>query len=81
MDLPLQNIEDRKLPLRDQIIARLRQINPDVMYRQEYLNTLKDFALLQALEASIQVHMHRECEEMSAEMFDRGVEYGVGKSL
>ena len=75
MSLPFPNLDDRKLTMREQVIARLRQLNPDVMYREEYLKTLKDFALLQALESSIQVHMHRECEEQSTYMFNAGIEY------
>lgn len=75
MTLPLPNLDDRKLTMREQVIARLRQLNPDVMYREEYLNTLKDFALLQALEVAIQVHLDRTNEEMSAHMFNAGMDY------
>ena len=55
--LPFPNRENRSLSMREQVIARLRQLNPDVVYREEYLNTLKDFALLQALEVAIMCHM------------------------
>ena len=74
MTLPFPNLDHRKLTMREQVIARLRQLNPDVMYREEYLNTLKDFALLQALECAIQVHMDREYESHGSYMFNAGME-------
>lgn len=73
MTLPFPNLDDRNLTMREQVIARLRQLNPDVMYREEYLNTLKDFALLQALEVAIQVHLDRANEEMAAHMYNAGI--------
>ena len=79
MTLPLPNLDDRKLTMREQVIARLRQLNPDVMYREEYLNTLKDFALLQALECAIQVHMDREYESHGSYMFNAGMECERGR--
>ena len=75
MTLPFPNLDDRKLTMREQVITRLRQLNPDVQYRQEYLDTLQDFALLQALEVAIQVHMDREAREMYDEMFNAGMNY------
>ena len=73
--LPFPNRDNRSLSMREQVIARLRQLNPDVVYREEYLNTLKDFALLQALECSIQVHMDREYESQGSYMFNAGMNY------
>jgi hypothetical protein len=61
--------------MREQVIARLRQLNPDVVYREEYLNTLKDFALLQALEVAIMCHMDAEYESQSSYMFNAGMDY------
>ena len=75
MTLPLPNLDGRKLTMREQVIARLRQLNPDVMYRQAYLDTLQDFALLQALEVAISCHMDREYESQSSEMFSAGMNY------
>ena len=75
MSLPLPNLDNRKLTMREQVIARLRQLNPDVVYREEYLNTLKDFALLQALECAIQVHMSNEMDEHGEHMFNAGMDY------
>lgn len=61
--------------MRDQVIARLRQINSDIVYRQEYLNTLSDFALLQALEVAIAVKMDEEHDSQSSYMFNAGMDY------
>lgn len=75
MTLPLTNRDNRSLSMREQVIARLRQLNPDVQYRQAYLDTLQDFALLQALEVAIQVHMDAEYESQSSYMFNAGMDY------
>lgn len=75
MNLPLTNRENRSLSMRDQVIARLRQLNPDIVYRQAYLDTLEDHALLQALEVAIQVHMDDEHESQSSYMFNAGMDY------
>ena len=75
MNIPIANYENRSLSMRDQVIARLRQLNPDVVYRQEYLNTLGDHALLQALEVAIMVKMDDEHEAQSSYMFKAGVDY------
>ena len=75
MTLPFPNLDDRKLAMREQVIARLRQLSPDVQYRQAYLDTLQDFALLQALEVAISCHMDREYESQSSEMFSAGMDY------
>jgi hypothetical protein len=73
--LPFTNRENRSLSMRDQIIARLRQLNPDVVYRQAYLDTLQDHALLQALEVAIWCHFDREHDEMTSYMFNAGMDY------
>jgi hypothetical protein len=73
--LPFTNRENRSLSMRDQVIARLRQLNPDVVYRQAYLDTLQDHALLQALEVAIMCHMDREYESQGSYMFDAGIKY------
>ena len=75
MTLPFPNLDDRKPSMREQVIARLRQLSPDVQYRQAYLDTLQDFALLQALEVAISCHMDREYESQSSEMFSAGMDY------
>ncbi len=75
MNLPLTNRENRSLSMRDQVIARLRQLNPDIVYRQAYLDTLEDHAILQALEVAIQVHMDDEHESQSSYMFNAGMDY------
>ena len=74
-NIPFPNRENRSLTMREQVIARLRQLNPDVVYRQAYLDTLEDHALLQALECSIQVHMDREYESQGSYMFNAGMDY------
>ncbi len=80
MTLPFPNLDDRKLTMRDQVIARLRQLNPDVVYREEYLSTLKDHALLTALEVAIQVHMSCDQNEMEQYMFDAGMKFQQERS-
>jgi len=75
MNIPIANYENRSLSMREQVIARLRQLNPDVVYRQEYLNTLGDHALLQALEVAIMVKMDDEHESQASYMFKAGVDY------
>lgn len=75
MSLPFYNREDRSLSMREQVIARLRQLNPDVVYRQAYLDTLQDFALLQALEVAILCHTDKERDEMTSYMFNAGMDY------
>lgn len=80
MNLPFPELEWRSLSMREQVIARLRQINPDVQYREEYLNTLKDFALLQALEVAIQVHMSRYQKEHDEHMFNAGMKFQQERS-
>lgn len=73
--LPFPNRENRSLTMREQVIARLRQLNPDVVYRQAYLDTLQDHALLQALEVAVMCHMDREYESQASYMFDAGIKY------
>lgn len=75
MDLPIPELEWRSLSMREQVIARLRQLNPDVVYREEYLNTLKDHALLTALEVAIQAHMRLDQDEHDEHMFNAGMKY------
>ena len=69
MTLPFPNLDDRKLSMREQVIARLRQLSPDVQYRQAYLDTLQDFALLQALECAIQVHISAWYDSQASDVF------------
>lgn len=75
MDYPAPELEWRSLSMREQVIARLRQLNPDVMYREEYLKTLKDHALLTALEAAIMTRMREDQNEMEQYMFDAGMKF------
>ncbi len=79
MTLPFPHRENRSLSMREQVIARLRQLNPDVVYRRAYLDTLQDHALLQALECAIQVHMDREYESHGSYMFNAGIECERGR--
>jgi hypothetical protein len=75
MSLPLTNRDNRSLSMREQVIARLRQLNPDVVYRQAYLDTLQDHALLQALEVAISCHLDDEYEYQASYMFKAGADY------
>ena len=76
-NIPFPNRENRSLSMREQVIARLRQLNPDIRdyFNEKYLATVQDFALLQALEASIQIRMDREYESQASYMFDAGIKY------
>ena len=76
-NIPFPNRENRSLSMREQVIARLRQLNPGIRdyFNEKYLSTVQDFALLQALEASIQIHMDREYESQASYMFDAGIKY------
>lgn len=51
MYTPFSNLDDRTLSMRDQMINRLMQLQP--WQRRPYLETLKDFALIQSLELAI----------------------------
>lgn len=73
MSLPFPNTDNRSLTMREQVIERLMEIDPS--YRREYLESLKDFALLQALEVKVAVDSMREYEDYGREMFDAGMKY------
>lgn len=75
MTLPFPDRGNQNFSMREQVIARLRELNPDVRYRRVYLDTLKDHALLQALECAISCHMDREYESQASEMFNAGMNY------
>lgn len=75
MSLPFPNHDERSLSMREQVIARLRQLNPDVVYRQAYLDTLQDHALLRALEVAVMCHMDNEYDSQASYMFNAGAKY------
>lgn len=52
MMLPFPNLDKRNESFREQVIDRLMQLRPGY-YRRQYLERLKDFALLQSLEIAI----------------------------
>lgn len=60
--------------MRDQVIERLMEIKPG-FYRRSYLETLKDFALVQALEVAVMCHMDAEYESQGSYMFNAGMDY------
>lgn len=74
MNLPFPDKSHRELSMREQIIERLLAINPG-FYRRAYLETLKDFALLQALECTIMVKGDQELEEHGSYMFNAGMKF------
>lgn len=75
--LPFYDRENRSLSMREQVIARLRQLNPEVRdyFNEKYLATLQDFALLQALEVAVMGHMDADRDEMLSYMFKSGMDY------
>lgn len=74
MSLPFPNLDNRSLTMREQVIERLMEIKPGY-YRRSYLEDLTDFALLQALEVAVMIHMEREYKDYGREMFDAGMKY------
>lgn len=72
MNLPVPELEWQSLELREQIIARLRQLNRDVQYHGEGLHPfleydlLKDHILLEELEVAIQDYPIRYQKAMEA---------------
>lgn len=74
MTLPFPNRDNRELSMRDQVIERLLEINPGY-YRRSYLETLKDFALLQALECNILVKADESYDEHGSYMFNAGMKF------
>jgi len=52
MMLPFPNLDKRNESFREQVIDRLMQLRPGY-YRRQYLERLKDFALLQSLEIAV----------------------------
>ena len=77
MNLPFPNLEHRTLSMREQVIERLLEIDPT--NRRSYLETLKDFALLQSLQVLIELHTERITERIILDhgsyMFDAGIKY------
>ena len=82
MNLPVPELEWQSLELREQIIARLRQLNRDVQYHGEGLHPfleydlLKDHILLEELEVAIQDYPIRYQKAMEA-----GVSLDDGPSI
>lgn len=52
MMLPFPNFDKRNDSFREQVIDRLMQLRPGY-YRRQYLERLKDFALMQSLEIAV----------------------------
>lgn len=74
MNLPFPDKSHRELSMREQVIERLLAINPG-FHRRAYLETLKDFALLQALECALLVKADEGYEEHGSYMFEAGMKY------
>ena len=73
MTLPFPNLDHRKLSMREQVIERLLELDPTK--RRSKLETLKDFALLQALEVVIELRAERSIKDHGREMFNAGMNY------
>ena len=73
-NIPFPNREDRSLSMREQVIERLLELDPTK--RRSYLETMKDFALLQSLQVIIELRAQRYAEDYGREMFDAGMDYG-----
>jgi hypothetical protein len=78
-EIPCFNREMKDLPLREQLVARIRQIDGGY-YRQAELDRMSDYALLCAFEATFSVIADRSIDEWSTEMFDAGIAYGMEKA-
>lgn len=77
MTLPFPNLDHRKLSMREQVIERLLELNPITCrcIGRSKLETLKDFALLQALEVAIELRAERSITDHGREMFNAGMNY------
>lgn len=73
MNLPFANLEHRSLSMREQVIERLLELDPTK--RRSYLETMKDFTLIQLLQVTIQLLAQRYAEDYGREMFDAGMDY------
>jgi hypothetical protein len=74
-DIPPFNHEQRDSSLRDQMIARLRQIN-DGFYTETEINRMSDYALLCAFEIS----MTRIGHNSSTDQYNAGFTDGYNSS-
>lgn len=77
MAFPFYDRKNRSLPMREQVIARLRQLNPDNRdyFNEKYLARLKDWELVQALECSTVWLMDKKHQELNDHLFEAGRDY------
>ena len=84
MNLPVPELEWQTLPMRDQVIARLRQLNSDILnqWRGKGLHPsleyefLTDHILLQELEVAIQ-----DCKGRRQKAMEDGVSLDDGPAI
>lgn len=76
--IPHFNYDLRGQSLREQMIARIRQVD-DGFHRLEELERMSDYALLCSFEISLTMAGHRSADSRGKDMFDAGIEYGKSK--
>lgn len=73
MELPFQPLEDRRLPMRDQIIARIMQLSRKGHHTPERLAKLSDHALLLQFQITLMILADRQIDEAWDEGYAAGL--------
>lgn len=73
MELPFQPLEDRRLPMRDQMIARIMQLSRKGHHTPERLAKLSDHALLLQFEITLMIIAERQIDEAWDAAYNAGV--------
>lgn len=73
MELPFQPLEDRRLPMREQIIARIMQLSRKGHHTPERLAKLSDHALLLQFQITLMILADREIDEAWDARYNAGV--------
>lgn len=73
MELPFQPLEDRRLPMRDQMIARIMQLSRKGHHTPERLAKLSDHSLLLQFEITLTILADRQIDEAWDEGYNAGV--------
>ena len=78
-EYPTVNRDLRDLSLREQMEARLRQIDVRRYYSDKSIASMSDYALLTSFEVILMGIGHDTADESFNEGFDAGIAYGMGK--
>jgi hypothetical protein len=78
-EYPTVNKDLRDLSLREQVEARLRQIDVSRYYSDKSISGMSDYALLTAFEVMVMGIGRETAEESFNEGFDAGIAYGMEK--